>query len=265
MAKHYGSGTYNMVDKDGKEYLLTVEQDEYAHDPRDDDNVATIWCWKRGYGIGDSKPTRFSFEEAMIALYARYVNMDEDASYSDMITKLQESDKTAFKLISCYEHSEITISTAISSYPYNDRWDSGIIGFAFIDKETAFANLGGVYVLDENGERIKEEYKHDNAPSTWGYKTIPLAEDNWKQRALDCIDGEVEVLDQYLRGDVYSYTLEEKVHIRNEKKCPHCGEVIEVDEYDDWEEVDSCCGFYGDCLEENGIIDNVGNGFEFVD
>lgn len=47
------------------------------------------------------------------------------------------------------------------------------------------------------------------------------------------------------------FTLEEKVHARNETRCPHCGEVIKVDEYDDYEEVDSCGGFYGDTLEDN--------------
>ena len=33
--KHYAPGSFNMIDKDGKEYLLTVEQDDYTESPRD--------------------------------------------------------------------------------------------------------------------------------------------------------------------------------------------------------------------------------------
>ena len=87
-----------------------------------------------------------------------------------------------------------------------------------------------------------------------------ITEKNWKDRADKYLEGEVETYDQYLRGDVYGYTLTKKtIH---QEKCPHCGEVIR--EYEDEEEVDSCWGFYGDCLEENGILDNIGTDLQFV-
>ena len=42
--KHYALGSFNMIDKDGKEYLLTVEQDDYTESPRDMyDNISTIY------------------------------------------------------------------------------------------------------------------------------------------------------------------------------------------------------------------------------
>lgn len=75
----------------------------------------------------------------------------------------------------------------------------------------------------------------------------------------------MQIYDYFLRGEVYSFTLEEKVHARNETRCPHCGEVIKVDEYDDYEEVDSCGGFYGDTLEDNEILDEIGSGLQFVE
>ena len=45
--------------------------------------------------------------------------------------------------------------------------------------------------------------------------------------------------------------------------CPHCNEVIKS--YKEWIEEDSCWGFYGDCLEENGILDYIPNKIVFVD
>ena len=51
--KHYGAGSYKMVDKEGKEHLLTVERDDYAEDPRYWDNLCTMTCWHRSYRLGD--------------------------------------------------------------------------------------------------------------------------------------------------------------------------------------------------------------------
>ena len=65
----------------------------------------------------------------------------------------------------------------------------------------------------------------------------------------------MKTYDQYLRGDVYGFKLTKIV--TKQDKCPHCGEVIR--EYEEEIEEDSCWGFYGDCLEDNGILDNLGN------
>jgi hypothetical protein len=46
----------------------------------------------------------------------------------------------------------------------------------------------------------------------------------------------VSVYDDYLTGNVYGFIVEER-------------------NGDDWEEVDSCWGFYGDDIHTNGIAD----------
>lgn len=237
--KHYGEGSYKMVDKLGKEYLLTVEyDDDSCFDPRDDYNITTMICWHRRYKLGD----RHKYEDIESFLYdlcqkVLQKSQDEVESMTckEMLKLLEESNLICIKQLNLYDHSGITISTS-SAYPYNDRWDSSPVGFVYITEGDLIAN--GI-VIDDNK--------------------------NWKEVAEPIIENEVQIYDYFLRGEVYSFTLEEKVHVRNETRCPHCGEVIKVDEYDDYEEVDSCGGFYGDTLEDNGILDEIGSDLQFVE
>lgn len=94
----------------------------------------------------------------------------------------------------------------------------------------------------EDGEPIRVEYKHEGGPSTYGVMSRPLTDETWRKRAIEVMEGEVEVYDQYLRGEVYGYTLYEQ-------------------EDGEWVEQESCWGFYGDDLLENGIADDAGEGF----
>ena len=75
------------------------------------------------------------------------------------------------------------------------------------------------------------------------------------------MNNEVKTYDQYLRNDVYGFTLSKTVV--KQDKCPHCGEIIR--EYEADEFVDSCWGCYGDCLEDNGILDSISSDLSFVE
>ena len=176
---------------------------------------------------------------------------------------MQKNDLVAIKLIRAYEHSGITVSTS-NVYPYNDRWDSYLVGFIYVTKKTIFEGGCCLAEKDENGNYILVEHKHEGMPSTYSHKFIRTTDENWKEVAEEHIESEMKVYDQYLRGDVYGYTLTKIVHVRDEVRCSHCNEVISVDEYDDEVEEDSCWGFYGDCLEENGILDNFSD-LKFVE
>lgn len=228
---------FKMKDKDGKEYLLTVEQDPYAADPREEwDNLCTMTCWHRSYKLGD-KHNYDGIEDFFQTLCKEVLGKGYDETdelyWQDMFKMLQESNLILIKPINLYDHSGLTVSTS-NGYPYNDRWDAGCVGFIYVTKKKIF---------DECGD---------------------ITEENWKERADEYLENEMKTYDQYLRGECYRYTLEEKVHYRNETTCPHCGEIIKVDEYDDYEETDSCCGFYGDCLEDNGMLDYIGD-LEFIE
>lgn len=255
--KHYAyNSPFNMVDKDGNKYKLTVERDDMPESPREWDNLTTMVCWHRRYSLGDKH--HFDTVNDMLEdlAYQSGVQYDEDINTPDLMTKL--SPYYLIKPLYLYDHSGITMSTS-DGYPYNDRWDAGCVGYVYISKEDVFNNLVE-YVLDENGERIKVEHKHENGQSTYSYKTTPITEENWRKRASECIDDEVKIYDLYLRGDVYGYILEKEVVV--EEKCPHCDEIIKS--YTELEDVDSCWGFYDDCLEENGIMDYISH-LEFVD
>ena len=107
---------------------------------------------------------------------------------------------------------------------------AGIVGFIYVTKKKIFEECGDI------------------------------TEENWKERADKYLEGEMKTYDQYLRGDVYGYKLTKK--IIEKVICPHCGEVIK--EYETEIDEDGCWGFYGDCIEENGILDYVGD-LEFVE
>lgn len=233
--KHYAyESPLAMKDKEENEYTLEVIQDEYPDDPRNWSNVCTMVCWHRRYKLGDDHSFE-SLYEFMQHLYLdvigkHWCDEHESDDWQDVYKELQNTDLVLIKQINLYDHSGITISTS-SGYPYNDRWDSCCVGFIYVTKKTIFKECGGI------------------------------TEENWKDRADEYLEGEVQTYDQYLRGDIYGYVLTKKVI--HQEKCPHCGEVIK--EYEDEEEVDSCWGFYGDCLEENGILDNIGTDLQFVE
>lgn len=229
---YYAPGKFDMYDDNGEEYRLTVEYDEFSDNPRDNPNFSTIYCWHRSYQIGDEKPREKSAWDILAELCEKHTKLTEpeleNLSERQMVTELQAADDIVIQYISCYEHSGITISTAIDTYPYNDHWDSSIIGFAYVEKASKVYMIG-----------------------------------SWKAEALAAIQEEVAMLDKFLQGEVYTATLEKKTHIYKEEKCPHCGEVISTSEWDDWEEVESASGFYGYDLEENGILHDFCNGLHF--
>jgi len=108
-----------------------------------------------------------------------------------------------------YDHSGITISSS----PFGCLWDSGRIGFAWITREQMAAC----------GFKVKRQ-----TPAL-------LA------KARDLVEAELKHYDQYLRGDVYGYVIQEQ--------CGECGNWHHTD--------DSCWGFFGDDIKKNGIYDHV--------
>lgn len=133
----------------------------------------------------------------MLCMHKRY-NLGDKYKFSDSQELIDSIPENCYKLpLYLYDHSGITISTA----PFDCKWDSGQIGYIYITSETLTDNW-----LDDS---------YDSA--------------------VNVMQSEVNEYDQYLRGDVYGYTIEKLVHYKD----------INSDKtLDDWELIDSCWGFY---------------------
>jgi hypothetical protein len=133
---------------------------------------------------------------------------DDFNSWSEMEQHIWNKEKAGVCLpIYMYDHSGITINTTGFSCP----WDSGQVGFIYVTKK-----------------KLKEEYGKVNE------ETI--------SRATKVLEGEVEIMDFYISGNVYGFNL---------YKTSTCDKGHEHREL-----IDSCHGFYGDDFETNGLLDH---------
>ena len=101
-----------------------------------------------------------------------------------------------------YQHSGLTISVS-GGYPYNDPWDSGLFGVIAVSKEKA---------IKEFGKKICTK--------------------KVREKALNCLRGEVETLDMYYTGDVYGFVIKDE----------------------NGDEVDSCWGYFGSEYIDKDVI-----------
>jgi len=137
---------------------ITISYDELQDDPRQfSESLGTMACFHKRYEIGD--PT----------------HRDENPlEFQEWVTTNKEIAK--YFPIYLYDHSGLTIRT----YPFECRWDSGLLGYIYVTKE-----------------RVRKEY---------GVKRIsPQLLDKVSKVLL----AEIEEMDYYLRGEVYCIDLEE--------------------------------------------------------
>ena len=117
-----------------------VERDDDAMSPREWDNMGKMVCWHRNYNLGDEQPTCSPDKYKMPKEYIRLP-------------------------LYLYDHSGITISTS----PFSCPWDSGVVGFIYVEK--GFEGMSDELLL-----------KH--------------------------LENEVKTYDSYLTGDCHGYIIE---------------------------------------------------------
>lgn len=163
----------NLMEKNIGGYKVAIQYDMNPDSPREWDNLGTIYSNHRWYD-----PDGHSIEEVM----------DE---YENKLSKdfLAEN---IYLHVYGYEHGGMSVSTG-RSYPFNDRWDSGLFGIIAVSKD-----------------KIRKEY---------GCKRVSK---KLREKVLDILRAEVETLNLYFNGEVYSYAVAD----RN-------GDIVE-----------SCCGYY---------------------
>lgn len=188
---------------------LRIFQDTDPESPREWSNLSTMVCIHRRYNLGDHKAT--ADEQEIIRQAGSWEKAEKR-----LLAYYRANRNPIVKILPLflYDHSGITMSTG----SFNDRWDSGQVGFIFATR----SQVKGCFIV--------------------GDEELPADID---ERVERCLKGEVETYDQYLRGDVYGYEVTETKH------CDACG-------HDDEDVVDSCWGFYGHNWKENGIFESAG-------
>ena len=142
-----------------KTYELEIEQDNDPMNPRTEwDNVTTMICFHKRYNLGDK---------------TNYKSSDFD-SWDELKEQIETDYKVLMiKPLYMYDHSGITISTS----SFGCQWDSGQIGWVFIDEKQWKLMMGETEYTDE--------------------------------KLNDIIDNDVKTYDSYITGDVYQYTIYE--------------------------------------------------------
>lgn len=130
----------------------------------------------------------------MVCFHKRMILGDKHSETVESLGEIIKRKDVISLPIYAYIHSGIALSTSRTGQ-FADPWDSGQLGYIYVTKE-----------------KIRENF----CKKKLSKKII--------ERALECLEGEIETYNQFLSGDVYGYM------VQDEK-----GETVE-----------SCWGFYGE-------------------
>lgn len=198
-----------------KGYNIEIVVDNFVEDPREWDNITKMICQHGRYYLGDEEyknnyanSWREWFAYYVLENYATGLNLKiydtfgyfEDEEEVDKVWEWIEENMIVMPLF-LYDHSGISISTSRTC-----RWDSGQVGFMYITKKKAVEEFGKKYFT----------------------KAV-------EEKAIACMESELKIYDDYLRGDVYGYRI--------------------LDENGD--EIDSLWGFYGYDHEKSGLLNEA--------
>jgi len=184
-----------------KGYSIAIGYDDDPMNPRTEwDNFGTIITSHRRYSMGDDQTSDLQEYFASLAGYSDDYLYNNEVSLNQSIKRLQ---KTHVVLpVYMYDHSGIALSTG----SFVCSWDSGLLGFIFVSKADAKKEFG-----------------------KYGYC----------KRAAKLLENEIETYDQYCRGTVLAFEIQDA----------------------DGEYVDSCYGFYGD---ENYVLNEAKQSIDYL-
>ena len=148
-----------------KTFILKIEQDQDPMNPRTEfDNCGKMVCFHKRYTLGDKHD----------------LNADDFDDWGEMAEHLKTEYQAAVILpLYLYDHGGISMSTGSFSCP----WDSGQVGFIYMDRETILREAPG------NPKILTKKAK---------------------QWATKYLEAEVEYYDHYLTGEVYGFIVEDE-------------------------------------------------------
>ena len=161
---------YLVEEQEYKGCKVKIYQDPDPQDPREDDNLGTMVCFHNRYTLGDTTDLKSSMFEGWEELEQHLI---------------RERGAVVIAPLYMYDHSGIRIK--IGSFygcglpQGHARFDSGQIGFVYVNKETLLKEYG-----------IKRITK----------KT--------KDKARRVLEGEVDTYNKYVSGQVYGFVAEDK-------------------------------------------------------
>jgi len=184
---------------------LRIIHDSEAMNPRENDNLSVMAFFHNRYRLGDYDLIR-----------DKGINPKEHSGWDALEnTLIKEFNPIIIKPVFLYDHSGIKISLG----DFEDRWDSGQIGFVLIPREKAL--------------------------KTWGKKRISP---KIKNQCMEILRGEIEIYNYYLMGECCGFILEsiDKTHFDGMGNC-----------HEEITELDSSWGYYGLDPKKNGIQENI--------
>ena len=150
-------------------YTIWVKQDEIPEDPRSWGNLGTMICFHRRYNLGDDLQMKSGDFPTLKDLYNHLVD-----------------DRGAVVILPLflYDHSGLSMNTV----GFSCSWDSGQVGFIYATKQD-----------------ILSFYSYTNV--TGFTKKAKYLTKKLKKAALERLEDEVKVYDQFLKGEVYEYLI----------------------------------------------------------
>lgn len=177
------------------------------------DCVWELWTSYYMFPLEGAKDAKFQLYSEQSELDWLVDDVIEALSNEDIWYLLERHANIVALPLYLYEHSGIAMSTT----SFNDRWDSGQIGWIYTDKETVLSH--GSKIQSSKGNLIK------------------ITERNWKEGAYQNLKEEIKIYDMYLQGQVYGIVIEK-----------YDSDLKEFDE------INSCWGFYDDGYDEEKIL-----------
>lgn len=208
-----------------KGFSIEIDNFDDGESPREWDNTSKMVCNHRRYNLGDLQydgSYAQNWVENIVSYFVeyygaklfyntKYENKDKfidyicNANYYNkkelaLILELIE-EKAYISNLYLYDHSGITISMS----SFGCSFDSGQVGF--------------IYIMKDEFSKYYEDSKTESELADLAFKVM---------------SAEVETYDQYLRGEVYAYTIE-------------CGHTYKM--------IGGCAGFYGYDHEKSGLLE----------
>jgi len=147
-----------------KDQRLEIIQDSDAQSPRDWDCLGIMAYQYRDYTLGDEEiKNGFTWDDYLES---------KDLAVKDLAVCMP---------LYVYEHSGISMTCGDRVYPFNDRWDSSMVGFIYVTKE-----------------KLKKEY------------SVKRLNKKIISRAESVLKSEVDIFNDYISGEIYGYNLEGK-------------------------------------------------------